>query len=175
MEDHLKSLIRNVPDFPSKGIVFRDITTLLKNPEAFHRTGEALFGLTQTLDVDVVVAIESRGFVMGSLLAERHRAGLVLVRKPGKLPADTISKSYDLEYGSGTLEMHLDAISPGDRVLIHDDLLATGGTVKAACELVETAGGQIVGINFIVELAFLNGRLLLDRYDITTLVRYNQE
>ena len=112
---------------------------------------------------------------MGSLLAERHKAGLVLVRKPGKLPADTISKSYELEYGSGTLEMHVDAISAGDRVLIHDDLLATGGTVRAACELVETAGGQIVGINFIVELAFLNGRLLLDQYDVTALVRYDRE
>lgn len=175
MEEYLKSRIRNVQDFPVKGIVFRDITTLLVDAEAFRKTAIALHHLSRDLAIDKVVAIESRGFVMGSLLAEKHGAGLVLVRKPGKLPAETLSRSYDLEYGSNTIYMHRDAIAPGDRVLVHDDLLATGGTAKAACELVEQAGGTVLLVSFIVELSFLNGRDMLRNYDTAALVRYDSE
>jgi adenine phosphoribosyltransferase len=175
MEEYLKSRIRSVQDFPAKGIVFRDITTLLTDPAAFRKAAEALYHLSREYAIDKVVAIESRGFVMGGLLAEKHAAGLVLVRKPGKLPAETLSRSYELEYGSNTLYMHRDAIVPGDRVLVHDDLLATGGTAKAACELVEEAGGKVLLVSFIVELSFLKGRETLRNYDIAALVRYDSE
>lgn len=175
MEQYFKQRIRNVPDFPMKGIMFRDITTLLEDAESFRRGADALYELSSHLQIDKVVGIESRGFIFGSVLAEKLSAGLVLVRKPGKLPAETISQSYTLEYGEDKLEIHKDSIKPGDRVLVHDDLLATGGTARAACELIEKAGGKIVQVSFIIELAFLGGREKFADYLVSTLVSYDSE
>ncbi len=175
MEAHLKSIIRNIKDFPKPGIVFRDITTLLKDPQAFSNTAEALFEFTKGHRIDKVLGIDSRGFIFGSLLAERLHKGFVPVRKPGKLPAATVKASYQLEYGTNTLEIHKDAIRPGERVLIHDDLLATGGTAKAACELVELLGGEVELISFIVELTFLQGRKPLSAYEVRSIVQYDTE
>jgi len=159
--EHLKSKIRHVPDFPKPGILFYDITTLLRDPVGLT---EVLDGLTQPFrdqQIDLVVGIESRGFILGAAVADRLRSGFVPVRKPGKLPSATIRQSYDLEYGSDTLEMHDDAIERGQRVLIVDDLLATGGTARATIDLVEQAGGLVTGAAFLVELRFLNGRARL--------------
>ena len=175
MEQYFKQRIRNIPDFPKKGIMFRDITTLLEDPESFLQGAEALYKLSSHLKIDKVVGIESRGFIYGSVLAQKLGAGLVLVRKPGKLPAETISQSYTLEYGEDKLEIHKNSIKPGDRVLVHDDLLATGGTARAACELIEKAGGQIVQVSFIIELAFLRGREKFADYLVSTLVSYDSE
>jgi adenine phosphoribosyltransferase len=175
MEQYFKQKIRNISDFPKKGILFRDITTLLEDAESFRQGADAMYNLSRHLDIDKVVGIESRGFIFGSVLAEKLGAGLVLVRKPGKLPAETISQSYTLEYGEDKLEIHKNSIKPGDRVLVHDDLLATGGTARAACELIERAGGQIVQVSFIIELAFLRGREKFDDYLVSTLVSYDSE
>lgn len=175
MKDFFKKKIRNIPDFPKKGIMFRDITTLLQDPESLKKTADALFDLSSTLKIDKVVGIESRGFIFGSILAEKLGAGLVLVRKPGKLPSETISQSYTLEYGTDKLEIHKDAILPGEQVLIHDDLLATGGTARATCELVEKVGGQIAQVSFIVELSFLAGRDKFSGYKVDSLVKYDSE
>lgn len=175
MEEFFKKRIRNVPDFPKKGIMFRDITTLLQDGESLKKSAEALYSLSKDFRIDKVVGIESRGFIFGSILAEKLGAGLVLIRKPGKLPYETLSQSYTLEYGDDTLEIHKDAISPGERILVHDDLLATGGTAKAACELIEKAGGKIVQISFIVELAFLRGKEKFKDYTVSTLVSYDSE
>ena len=175
MEEYFKHKIRNVADFPKKGIIFRDVTTLLKDPDSFQKCANALFDLSKNMNIDKVVGIESRGFIYGSVLAEKLGAGFVLVRKPGKLPAGTISQSYTLEYGTDTLEIHKDAISPGERILIHDDLLATGGSARAACDLIEKAGGQIVQLSFIIELAFLGGKVKLSDYIVNTLVTYDTE
>ncbi len=175
MEAYFKAKIRNVPDFPKKGIMFRDITTLLKDKEAFKRTANQLYELSRKMHVDKVVGIESRGFIFGSILADRMDAGLILARKPGKLPASSLKQTYMLEYGEDSLEIHKDAISPGDRVLIHDDLLATGGTAKAVCELVEKAGGKVVQLTFVVELTFLNGREKFQDYPVESLVKYHSE
>ena len=150
----LKAHIRNVKDFPKQGIMFRDITTLLKNSDAFDYTLNKLYGFTKDLKINKVVGIESRGFIFGSLLAHKLKCGFIPVRKPGKLPADKVSISYSLEYGEDKLEIHKDAIQPGDKVLVHDDLLATGGTMNAVCQLIEKLGGEIVQISFIVELSF---------------------
>ena len=155
--------------------MFRDITTLLEDPESFRRGAEALYNLSRDLNIDKVASIESRGFIYGSVLAEKLGAGLVLVRKPGKLPAETFSQSYTLEYGEDRLEIHKNSIEPGDRVLVHDDLLATGGTARATCELIEKAGGQIVQVSFIIELAFLGGREKFADYLVSTLVSYDGE
>ncbi len=172
----LKTQIRNVKDFPKTGIMFRDITTLLKNPEAFNYTLEQLLSFTKGLKVTKVVGIESRGFIFGSVLAHKLNCGFIPVRKPGKLPAETkVSISYSLEYGEDKLEMHKDAIQPGDKVLIHDDLLATGGTMNAVCQLIEKLGGEIVQVSFIVELSFLNGRNKLKSYDVRSIVNYENE
>jgi adenine phosphoribosyltransferase len=171
----LKEYIRNVPDFPKKGINFFDITTLLKNEKALRVASDLLFEHYKGLHVNKVVATESRGYILGSILAYKLDAGFIPVRKPGKLPAKTISESYTLEYGSNTIEMHIDAISKDDIVLLHDDLLATGGTMKATCNLVEKMGGKIVGVSFLIELAFLNGRNLLGDYDIFSLMIYDSE
>ena len=175
MEEYFKNKIRNVPDFPKKGIMFRDITTLLNDGESLQKTSDALYNFSKDLNIDKVVGIESRGFIFGSILAEKLGVGFVLVRKPGKLPANTISQSYKLEYGEDTLEIHKDAIVPGEHVLLHDDLLATGGSARAACDLIEKAGGKIVQISFIIELAFLNGKSKFDDYLVNTLVTYDSE
>ena len=169
----LASLIRDVPDFPVKGILFRDITTLIRNADAFQEVVNLLADHYVNLDIDVVVAIESRGFIFGAPLAYKLGAGFVPVRKPGKLPADTISESYTLEYGTNTLEMHRDAIEPGQRVLVVDDLLATGGSARAAVNLVEQLGGEVVGVAFMIELGFLHGRDKLEGYNVLSLIYYD--
>jgi adenine phosphoribosyltransferase len=170
--DALRTAIRDVPDFPKKGIVFKDITTLLRDPVLFRRTLDLMTVLCGDLVVDRVVAIESRGFIFGSVLAERLGAGFVPVRKPGKLPAGTVKASYALEYGTDTLEMHLDAISAGDRVLVVDDVIATGGTAKAVGELVAGQGGRVSAFAFLVELGFLDGRKKLDGHEVRRLIAY---
>ena len=171
----LKTQIRNVKDFPKKGIMFRDITTLLKSPEAFNYTFDRLLSFTKGLNLNKVVGIESRGFIFGSVLSHKLNCGFIPVRKPGKLPAEKVSISYSLEYGEDKLEMHKDAIQPGDKVLVHDDLLATGGTMNAVCQLIEKLGGEIFQISFIVELSFLNGRDKLKTYDVRSIINYENE
>ena len=170
--EHLKKLIRHVPDFPKKGILFYDITTLLRDSGGLR---EALDGLTTPFRekaIDLVVGIESRGFILGAAMAEKLGAGFVPIRKPGKLPSATIAQSYELEYGSDTLEIHQDAIQEGQRVLIVDDLLATGGTACAANDLVRKAGGNVIGIAFLVELEFLKGRERLGETPLFVALRY---
>jgi adenine phosphoribosyltransferase len=169
----LGKLIRDVPNFPIEGILFKDITTLLRDPQAFRQAIDGLGAHYAGQQIDRVVAIESRGFIIGAPLAYKLGAGLVPVRKPGKLPAQTISVEYSLEYGTNTLEMHLDAIEPGQRVLIVDDLLATGGSAKAAIDLVERLGGVVVGLAFLVELKFLRGVERLKGYDVFSLIQYD--
>jgi adenine phosphoribosyltransferase len=164
-----------VPDFPKKGIVFRDITTLLKNKAAFHRFIELMVERYKNERIDKVVGIESRGFIGGAALANALGAGFVPIRKPGKLPADKIRQEYQLEYGTDAIEIHRDAIAKGERVLLHDDLLATGGTILAACKLVEQLGGTIVGLSFLIELSFLQPRKRLSQYDIFSLISYDSE
>lgn len=171
--DNLKKLIREVPDFPKPGINFYDITTLLLNPEGLEQTIDALTEECRGLDLDTVIGIESRGFIFGAPLAYQLGAGFIPVRKPNKLPADKVSVSYDLEYGTDTLEMHKDAVGDGHKVLIVDDLLATGGTARAVADLVEGVGGSVAGLLFVVELNFLNGRSKFDGYNVKSLVRYD--
>jgi adenine phosphoribosyltransferase len=175
MKSDLRKYIRNVKDFPKQGIVFRDITTLVKDPSALKVAADQLYDSAKDLNINKVVGIESRGFIFGAMLAERLNAGFVLLRKPGKLPAETEKEFYDLEYGKDSIEVHKDAINPGDKVLIHDDLLATGGTAQAAIKLVEKLGGEVVQVLFLVELSFLNGREKLKGYDIKSLVDYTSE
>lgn len=171
----LKELIRSIPDFPKKGIMFRDITTLLNHPEGFNFALEDLYNYAKDKNITKVVGIESRGFILGGALAIKLGAGFVPIRKPGKLPAATISESYFLEYGTDSIEIHKDAINPGDRVLLHDDLLATGGTMQAACKLVEKLGAEIVQISFLIDLTFLGGGLKLNSYDVKSLIKYDSE
>ena len=171
----LKSLIRDVPDFPKKGIVFKDITTLLKNPEGLSKAANELYKYSENKKITKVVGIESRGFILGGILAQKLNAGFIPIRKPGKLPAETISESYVLEYGIDTIQIHKDAIQPGDRILLHDDLLATGGTMEAACKLVEKLGGIVVQISFIIDLTFLGGTEKLKNYDVKSLIQYDSE
>lgn len=175
MTNDLKKYIRSIKDFPQPGIMFRDITTLLKNPEAVDLTLESLLSLTNNIQIDKVVGIESRGFIFGAMLAQKLNAGFAPIRKPGKLPADKIKIEYELEYGTDTLEIHKDAILPGEKVLVHDDLLATGGTAEAACQLIEKLGGQVVQLSFIIELTFLNGREKLKKYSVQSLIKYDDE
>ena len=170
----LKKLIREVPDFPKPGILFYDITTLLKDPEGFAVLTEQLVSHCEAFRPEAIVGIEARGFIFGPLLAVRLGAGFIPVRKPGKLPAETDEITYDLEYGQDTLQIHRDAIRPGQRVLVVDDLLATGGTAAATCRLVENCGGKVAGLVFVVELTFLEGRKKLTAYDIVSLVQYDQ-
>src|SRR6266581_2616420 len=170
--DDLKNLIREVPDFPKPGINFYDITTLLKHPEGLRKTVDALAAEFEGMKIDAVVGIEARGFIFAPALAYHLGAGFVPVRKPKKLPAERASISYDLEYGQDTLEIHRDAIDDGHRVIIADDLLATGGTAKAVCDLVKSLGGGIVGLVFVVELEFLPGRQKLAGYDVRSLIKY---
>jgi adenine phosphoribosyltransferase len=171
----LRSHIREVPDFPKPGIRFYDITTLFAAPEGLELAVTGLAEHARPLGVDVVIGAEARGFVLGSALARELGTGFVLGRKPGKLPADVVSVEYALEYGTDRLEVHRDAIAPGARVLVHDDLLATGGTAEALCRLVEDLGGIVVGCSFVIELTFLPGRERLAGRDVHTLVTYDSE
>ncbi len=168
----LASLVRDVPDFPVKGILFKDITTLVRHGHAFQKVVDWMAEQYAGKEVDKVVAIEARGYIFGAPLAYKLGAGFVPVRKPGKLPARSISESYALEYGTNTLEVHEDAIDAGQRVVIVDDLLATGGSARATINLVERLGGQVVGIAFMIELDFLHGRQQLEGYDVVSLIHY---
>jgi adenine phosphoribosyltransferase len=170
--DELKKLIREVPDFPKPGINFYDITTLLKEPAGLRQTVDALAAQYEGIKIDAVIGIEARGFIFAPALAYHLNTGFVPVRKPKKLPAERASISYDLEYGQDTLEIHRDAITNGSRVIIADDLLATGGTAKAVCNLVEGLGGTVEGLVFVVELEFLQGRQKLEGYDVKSLIKY---
>jgi adenine phosphoribosyltransferase len=171
----LRRLIRDVPDFPKPGIVFKDITTLTKDPEGLRTAVDAIAERYADADVDLVVGIESRGFVFGAAVAYKLGVGFVPARKPGKLPSQTVSAEYELEYGTDALEIHRDAIGAGQRVLIVDDLLATGGTAAATAKLVSELGGEIVGIAFLIDLAFLRGRDKLAGYDVFSLIEYDSE
>lgn len=172
--NHLKEFIREVRDYPKPGILFYDLTTLLQNPAAFHGLVDELCGHYAGQKVDTVVGIEARGFILAPALAYRLEAGFVPVRKPRKLPSRTVSVTYQLEYGTDTLEIHEDAIKPGQKVLISDDLLATGGTAAATVELVRKLGGIVVGASFAVELTFLNGRAKLPGIDVFTMIQYDK-
>ena len=173
MDTHvLHSSIRDIPDFPKPGVTFKDITPLLGDPAAFSTAVDAIVVSFGRGSIDKVVGIEARGFIVAAPVAYHFGAGFVPLRKPGKLPYETVSESYDLEYGQETLEIHVDAFSPGDRVLIVDDVLATGGTARAACNLVEKAGAKVAGLAFVIELGFLNGSTQLEDYDYTSLLKY---
>jgi adenine phosphoribosyltransferase len=171
----LRAHIRDIPDFPKKGITFKDLTTLLLHPEALSHTVDLLSRYAEEREVELVVAAEARGFILGGAVAARVGAGFIPARKPGKLPADVDTVEYTLEYGVDALEVHNDALAGGARVLVHDDLLATGGTSRAVCDLVERGGAEVVGCAFVVELAFLEGRKQLEDYDVVSLVRYDEE
>lgn len=168
----IEDFIRDIPDFPKPGIIYKDITPLLQDPAATKKATEALFELLKDQKIDKVVGIESRGFFFATLLAQKLDAGFVPIRKPGKLPFKTHKERYSLEYGEDTLEIHEDAIHKEERVLIHDDVLATGGTAAAACNLVKKMGGEIIQCNFLMELGFLNGREKLKPYAVASLVSY---
>jgi adenine phosphoribosyltransferase len=168
----LGSKIRDIPDFPKPGIIFKDIMPLLADPDSFRATVAALADFAEPRNPDVVLGAEARGFILGGALAFKLGCGFVAARKPGKLPWETVSAEYELEYGVDSLELHSDAIKDGSRVLIHDDLLATGGTAKAKVNLVEQLGGEVVGLVFVIELAFLNGREKLEGYDVHSLIQY---
>jgi adenine phosphoribosyltransferase len=168
----LRSLIRNIPDFPEAGIQFKDLTPLMADREALAEAVAGLAEHARALRVDCVVAAEARGFLLGPALALELGAGFVLARKPGKLPYETVSAEYLLEYGAAQLEIHSDALGRGTRVLVHDDLLASGGTAGALCELVETLGGEVVGCSFLIELAFLDGRARLAPHEVHALLSY---
>jgi adenine phosphoribosyltransferase len=170
--DALKSKIRHVPDFPKAGILFYDVTTLLRDPEGFRITIDALTHPFKERDISLVVGIESRGFILGAAVADRLGSGFVPVRKVGKLPSATVRVSYDLEYGSDSLEMHRDAIATGQRVLIVDDLLATGGTARATVDLVKQLGGEVEGVAFLIELVELNGRARLQGEHLFAVLQY---
>ena len=173
MPELVRAQIRDVPDFPKPGIIFKDITTAIKQPETFRRIINYLTEEFKDLGIDYVAGIESRGFIFGAPLAYNLGAGLVIIRKPGKLPAAVEQVTYELEYGSDIVEIHSDAVEPGKKVLIVDDLLATGGTAAASCELVKKIGGNIEGIAFVIELAFLNGRNKLPKdIKVTSMVKY---
>ena len=166
----LRSYIRDIPDFPKPGVVFRDITPLMADAEALDEAVRQLAERARPLEPEVVIGAEARGFLLGPALARELDAGFVLARKPGKLPHETVSAEYELEYGVDTLELHSDAVAAGARVLVHDDLLATGGTARALCELVETVGGEVAGCAFLIELGFLDGRSRLDGYRVEALL-----
>ena len=170
--EHLKALIRDVPDFPMQGILFRDVTPLLRDPDGLQQVVQALADRYRDQGIDAVAGIESRGFIFGTPLAVALGTGFVPIRKLGKLPADKITREYALEYGTNSLEVHRDAVRPGERVLLVDDLLATGGTARAASELLEELGAQVVETAFVIELAFLNGRAALDGRPVHALMTY---
>ncbi|MBA3472388.1 MAG: adenine phosphoribosyltransferase [Rubrobacter sp.] len=171
--EEIERHIREVPDFPKPGISFKDITPLIEDGPAFHAAVDGIARATEDIDYSRILSAEARGFVFGTALAYRAQKGLVLARRPDKLPRQTISASYDLEYGQNSLEVHLDAIANGTRVLVVDDLLATGGTARAMCQLVENAGGIVAGVAFLIELRSLGGRELLTPYPVTSLISYD--
>ena len=171
----LEKSIRNIPDFPKPGILFRDVTTLIQNKVAFKKSVDLLAKKYKGKGFDKVVGVEARGFIFGAAVAHKINAGFVPVRKKGKLPYKTISTTYELEYGTDTLEIHQDAIAPGEKVLIIDDLLATGGTVKAVTELVNQLGGKIAGIGFVIELVDLHGKDKLKEYPLYSLIKFEGE
>ena len=173
--EELKQTIRDIPDFPKPGINFKDITTLLQDRVAFRTMVDRFNEAYANHDIDLVAGIEARGFLFAPTLAYHLNAGVIPLRKPSKLPGKTTRVEYDLEYGTDALEVHTDAIKPGDRVLVVDDLLATGGSADAACQLVEKSGGEVVAVGFLVELAFLNGRSKLNRYDVFSMLIYGDE
>jgi adenine phosphoribosyltransferase len=168
----LRSAIRDVPDFPRPGIVFKDLTTLFKDPVTFREAVDLFTDLCAGRPADKVVAVEARGLILGGILADRLRAGFVPARKPGKLPSRAVRATYALEYGEDAVEIHEDAIAPGDRVLVVDDVIATGGTARAVAELVDRLGGRVTACAFLVELSFLDGRAKLAGYDVLSLIRY---
>jgi adenine phosphoribosyltransferase len=170
--EDLKAKIRDVPDFPEPGIVFKDIMPLLADPATLRETVDLLADWTEPRKPDVILGAEARGFILGAALAFKLDCGFVAARRPGKLPWKTVSATYALEYGENALELHADAISAGQRVLVHDDVLATGGTAKAICDLATQLGGEIVGVAFVIELAFLEGRQHLENYDVHSLITY---
>lgn len=169
---NLKDTIRSIEDFPEKGIIFRDITTLLKNPEALRQAVDEIEDSLKDVDYDVIVAPESRGFIFGMPLAYNEKKGFVPIRKKGKLPAETVSMEYALEYGTATIEIHTDALQKGQKVVIVDDLLATGGTAKAMIDLVESLGAEVSALCFLIELVDLHGRDALKGYNVKTLLKY---
>lgn len=172
---NLADYIRTIPDFPKKGIMFRDITTVLQDKDGLQLAIDSMQNNLKNIDFDVVVGAESRGFIFGMPIAYNMKKSFVPIRKKGKLPAETIEESYDLEYGQATLEMHKDAIKPGQKVIIVDDLIATGGTAEAMIKLVEKLGGEVVQLNFLIELSDLNGRKKLSNYDIKSCIQYKGE
>jgi len=172
---NLENRIRTIPNFPKNGIMFKDITTVLKDHDAFAYCTNTLFNKYKDKGITKVIGIESRGFIVGAALAYRLGVGFVPIRKPGKLPAETIRQEYQLEYGTDAIEIHKDAIVLGEKVLLHDDVLATGGTMEAACKMVNQIGGVIVGLSFLIELSFLNPRKKLSGYEIFSLVNYDSE
>jgi adenine phosphoribosyltransferase len=169
------SLIRDVKDYPKKGVVFKDITTLIKNGKAFKEVLDILCDICKDKKIDLVAAIESRGFIFGGALADRLGVGIIPVRKVGKLPAECVTEEYKLEYGTDSLEMHTDAVTRGQRILVVDDLLATGGTLQAACRLIEKLGGEVAGIMVLIELSFLRGREKIKDYDFFSLIKYDKK
>ena len=168
----LEEYVRSIPDFPEPGIIFRDVTSILQDADGLKLAVDSMQALLEDVDADVIVGAESRGFIFGAPIAYNLHKPLVLVRKKGKLPCETIETSYDLEYGSATIEMHKDSIKPGQKVVIVDDLIATGGTIEAAAKLIEELGGEVVKIVFLMELAGLNGRDGLRKYDVASVIRY---
>jgi adenine phosphoribosyltransferase len=171
----LKSYIRDVPDFPKEGIIFKDITPLLRDPKSFQAVVDSLADKFAREGIDLVLGIEARGFIIAGAVALKLGVGFVPVRKAGKLPCQTRAVEFELEYGTDTLEMHQDAVQPGQRILIIDDLLATGGTAAACCKLVEDAGGEVEALGFVIELSFLQGRQKLQGYRVLSLIQYDQE
>lgn len=168
----IEEYVRSIPDFPEPGIIFRDVTSVLQDADGLHMAIDAMQACLKDVDVDVIIGTESRGFIFGMPIAYNLHKPFVLVRKAGKLPCEVISKSYDLEYGSATIEMHRDSIKPGQKVAIVDDLIATGGTIEAAAQMVEELGGEVVKIVFLMELAGLHGREKLKKYDVDSVICY---
>ncbi|MDO4614703.1 MAG: adenine phosphoribosyltransferase [Lachnospiraceae bacterium] len=172
MAKAIEEYVRSIPDFPEEGIIFRDITSVLQDADGLHLAIDEMQKKLEGLDFDIIAGAESRGFIFGSALAYNLKKPLVLIRKKGKLPCETIEESYDLEYGQATVEIHTDAVKPGQKVVIIDDLIATGGTVEAACKLVERLGGEVVKLVFLMELEGLKGREKLAKYDVESVIRY---
>lgn len=168
----LEEYVRSIPDFPEPGIIFRDVTSILQDADGLHMAVDSLIDMVKDLDYDLVIGPESRGFIFGVPVAYAQHKGFVPVRKKGKLPCETISRTYDLEYGTATVEMHKDSIKPGQKVVIVDDLIATGGTIEASIAMVEALGGQVVKVIFLMELAGLKGRERLAGYDVASVIRY---
>ncbi|MFQ6008784.1 MAG: adenine phosphoribosyltransferase [Candidatus Zixiibacteriota bacterium] len=175
MNDQIKKYIRTVPDFPKPGINFYDITTLLQDPTGFHMAVDLMEKFVRAKKPQKIVAVEARGFIFGAALADRLRIGVAVARKPGKLPYQTVSQEYELEYGSDNIVLHADAVLPGERIVVVDDLIATGGTLEAVCRLVERLGGEVVGVSTVIDLSFLPWREKLKKYEVNYLISYDSE